>query len=57
MKNSGKRLAESKESCNFATDKHNSITKQKNCSKKNERNDEEIGPMPSGSMTKLIRSL
>ena len=54
MKNSGKRLEESKESCNFATDKHNSITKQKNCSKKNERNDEESSPMSSGSVTKLI---
>ena len=51
MKYSRKRLAVPKELCSFAADNQNSIINLTNCSKKNERNDEENNQMPSGSMT------
>ena len=52
LKNRRKSLVESKLFCSFGADKHNSITNKLIVAKKNERNDEEISPMSSGSMTK-----
>ena len=37
----------------FAADKHNSITNKQKVSRKNERNDNDNGQMPSGSKTKV----
>ena len=37
----------------FATDKHNSITNKRKVARKNERNDNDNGQMPSGSKTKV----
>lgn len=37
----------------FAADFHNSITKITKVARKNERNDNDNGQMPSGSKTKL----
>ena len=41
----------------FAADKHNSITNKQKVAKKNERNDNDNGQMPSGSKTKMKTSL
>lgn len=37
----------------FAADKHNSITNKRKVARKNERNDNDNGQMPSGSKTKV----
>ena len=42
---------------NFAADKHNSITNKLIVARRNERNDNDNGQMPSGSKTKLKKSL
>jgi len=41
----------------FAADNHNSITNKLIVAKKNERNDNDNGQMPSGSKTKMKSSL
>ena len=37
----------------FAADKHNSITNKRKVARKNERNDNDNGQMPSGSKTNV----